>query len=363
MSSWYLEGYFSGDGHIHRQPVQDTPFVMGRDEAAGLTISAGSISRRHAQINFNIEHISIEDLGSKNGTYVNHRRIEESTSLQHGDIIHLGDVEMRLMQTNKAREDDKSESTIIVTPDLSNKFPYGAKELEQILDTRQLTTAFQPIVVHDNSGIYGYEILGRGTSDLLPRSPGALFQVAESVGLEVRLSEMFRNVGVEIATELKLQGPLFINTHPSELLQLDQLISSIQALRARFPGTEILLEIHEQAISDVNAIKLLKAEMQKLQIKIAYDDFGVGQSRLLELVEATPQIIKFDMVLIDNIHLAEPAKIDLVKQLHQLARNLNIQTLAECLSKPEDYEVCKTVGFDFYQGFLFGVPQYPAEFN
>ena len=362
MSSWYLEGYFSGDGHIHRQPLKETPFIMGRDEAASLTISAGAISRRHAQISFNAATISIEDMGSKNGTYVNHKLIDTVTVLQHGDIIHLGDVEMRLMQTNKMQDESKSESTIIVTPDLSNKFPYGAKELEQILETRQLTSAFQPIVYHDNSGTYGYEILGRGLSDLLPRSPGALFQVAESVGLEVRLSEMMRNIGVEIANDLKLQGPLFINTHPSELVNLDQLIGSIQGLRGRFPNTHIMLEIHEQAISDVNAIKLLKAEMEKLAIKIVYDDFGVGQSRLLELVEATPQIIKFDMVLIDNIHLADPAKIDLVKQLHQLARNLNIQTLAECLSKPEDYEVCKSIGFDYYQGFYFGKPLFPSEF-
>ncbi len=362
MSSWYLEGYFAGDRMIHRQSIQELPFIMGREAGLPLTIASNSISRRHAQIHINDGAISIEDMGSKNGTYVNHRQIESATPLSHGDIIHLGDVEMRLMQANKANQEE-CESTIMMTPDLSNKFPYGAKELEEIIACEQITTAYQSIVFADGRTGYGYEILGRGTSDLLPKSPGVLFQVAESVGMEIPLSELMRNKGVETAVELGLKGPLFINTHPSELHDPDALLRSIHALRQRCPTAEVLLEIHEQAISDVAAIKNIKLELAKMSIMIAYDDFGVGQSRLLELVEATPDVLKFDMVLTQDIHLAEQPKIDLVKQLHELARSLKINTLAECVSKQEEYEVCKSIGFDLYQGYLFDEPKYPSEFR
>jgi EAL domain-containing protein (putative c-di-GMP-specific phosphodiesterase class I) len=366
MLPWYLEGYFSGDGLIHRQPIQETPFVMGREENLGLTVFANAISRRHAAIAVNDSVITIEDLGSKNGTFVNHKRIDSHSPapLAHGDIIHLGDVEMRLMLTNKARDEQQGESTLIVTPtDLSSKFPFGAKELNEIIDGGHITTAFQPIVFHDNRGAYGYEILGRGTSELLPKSPATLFAVAESVGLEVQLSEIMRNRGIELATRLGLKGPLFVNTHPSELRDPDLLLASISAMRRQFPQAQVLLEIHEQAITDVQAIKSIKQQLQKMDILIAYDDFGVGQSRLLELVEATPDVLKFDMMLTQDIHLAEPAKVELVKQLHELARRLNIHTLAECVSKPEEYHVCQQIGFDYYQGYLFGEPQYEAEFK
>ena len=362
MMSWYLEGYFTDDGLIHRQPIKDSPFVMGREENLGLTVFANAMSRRHAQISQHGSAIIIEDLGSKNGTYVNHQLITSATALAHGDIIHLGDIEMRLMLSNKARDEAQGESTVMVTPDLSNKFPFGAKELAEIIEKGEITTAFQSIVYHDNSSAYGYEILGRGTSDLLPKSPGALFEVAESVGLEVQLSELMRNKGVEIGAQLGLKGPLFINTHPFELRDPDQLLGSIRDLRRRFPSAEVLLEIHEQAITDIDAIKSIKADLKKLDILIAYDDFGVGQSRLLELVEATPDVLKFDMMLTQDIHLAEPAKLELVKQLHEVARKLNIKTLAECVSKQEEYAVCQTIGFDYYQGYLFDEPKYPSEF-
>lgn len=364
MQSWYVEGYFTGDGFIHRQPIKDTPFVMGREENLPLSIFAGAISRRHAQIEVDGVCMTIMDLGSKNGTYVNHQRIEGPTAVRHGDIIHLGDVEMRLMEDNHVDEESQRDSTIIMTPDdLSNKFPYGAKELEQILDIGAITTAFQAIVNYDNSAVYGYEVLGRGTSDLLPKDPGTLFGVAESVGLEVRLSELMRNTGVELAVGLGLKGPLFINTHPNELRDVDCLMGSIRQLRKRFPNVSILLEIHEQAITDINEIKSIKADLKAMDILIGYDDFGVGQSRLLELVEATPDVLKFDILLTQNIHLAEPAKLELVQQLHTLARKLNINTLAECVSQKEEFDVCSTIGFDLYQGYLFEEPKYPKEFE
>jgi EAL domain-containing protein (putative c-di-GMP-specific phosphodiesterase class I) len=361
MLPWYLEGYFSDDGFIHRQPIQESPFIMGREEDLGLTVFANAISRRHAQIRVDGSVIVIEDLGSKNGTYVNHKLIGGATPLAHGDIIHLGDVEMRLMLSNKSRDEEQCESTVMVTPDLSNKFPFGAKELSEIIDGGHITTAFQPIVFKQNRGNYGYEILGRGTSELLPKSPGALFSVAESVGLDIKLSELMRNKGIELAAKIGLKGPLFVNTHPSELRDPDLLMASIEAMRRRFPTTDVLLEIHEQAISDVQAIKSIKQELKKMDILIAYDDFGVGQSRLLELVEATPDVLKFDMMLTQDIHLAEPAKLELVQQLHDLAKRLNIQTLAECVSKQEEHDVCEGIGFDLYQGYLFGEPKYEGD--
>jgi EAL domain-containing protein (putative c-di-GMP-specific phosphodiesterase class I) len=40
---------------------------------------------------------------------------------------------------------------------------------------------------------------------------------------------------------------------------------------------------------------------------------------------------------------------------------LGIQTLGECISQQEDYVVCQTIGFDYYQGFLFAMPRFIHE--
>lgn len=333
MPSWYLEGYFGIDDLLQRKFIDVSPFLIGRKENLSLSIAISSVSRLHAIISEEDGILSINDLGSSNGTFVNHLSISSPTKLAHGDVIHLGNVEMRLMHDQTQHEKVASDSTIMTPRDrLSNHFPTGVKELE--------------------------ELLGRGAHPGLPVNPGGLFQIAESVGLDVQLSEMLREVGIQTAVENGLKGHVFMNTHPSEMANPDQLMQKIHWLKKKYPDCQMALEIHEQAIPNIDLIKHIKSELKKWDILLSYDDFGVGQSRLLELVEAAPDILKFDMMLVDNIHKAPQAKVELVQQLHDMARSLKIKTLAECLSQQEDYVLCQKVGFDFYQGYLFALPRF-----
>ena len=58
--------------------------VIGR-ENAGLTIDDEELSRRHAVLRSSVGSVEIEDLGSRNGTFVNGGRIESVTRLLGGD--------------------------------------------------------------------------------------------------------------------------------------------------------------------------------------------------------------------------------------------------------------------------------------
>lgn len=358
MQFWYLEGYFNADGGVQKQYVDEFPFVIGREDKLPLTVAMSSVSRRHAILTKTpLGSLLLDDMNSSNGTFVNHKRISEPTLLNHGDVIHIGSVEMRVMLDAMVHENNQRETTIIVSPDkLSSHFPAGVSELDELLARKMVNPAYQSIVYHDNSSAFGYELLGRGNHPKLPESPGGLFQIAESVGLEVQLSEMFRDVGVETAVKNNLQGHLFVNTHPSEMKNPDRLMSKFFDLNKRYPSCKVVLEVHEQAITDIQLIKHIKSELKKRDLLLSYDDFGVGQSRLLELVEAAPDVLKFDMMLVNDIHKAHASKLELVQQLHKMAKSLGIQTLGECISQQEDYVVCQTVGFDYYQGFLFAKP-------
>ena len=63
--------------------------VIGRVDA-GLTIDDEEVSRRHAVVRPGDDALEIEDLGSRNGTYVNGVRIESVTRLSGGDSVKLG---------------------------------------------------------------------------------------------------------------------------------------------------------------------------------------------------------------------------------------------------------------------------------
>jgi DNA-binding winged helix-turn-helix (wHTH) protein len=66
--------------------------VIGRDPDCAVMIDAPNVSRRHACIVVRGGEVTIEDLGSKNGTYVNGRRVREITRLDDGCRMRIGPV-------------------------------------------------------------------------------------------------------------------------------------------------------------------------------------------------------------------------------------------------------------------------------
>lgn len=64
--------------------------VIGRDDECAVTLDFTGVSRRHARITVGEERVTVEDLGSKNGTFVNDVRVEGEVELRDGDRIRLG---------------------------------------------------------------------------------------------------------------------------------------------------------------------------------------------------------------------------------------------------------------------------------
>jgi EAL domain-containing protein (putative c-di-GMP-specific phosphodiesterase class I) len=90
---------------------------------------------------------------------------------------------------------------------------------------------------------------------------------------------------------------------------------------------------------------------------LVYDDFGAGQARLIELAEVPPDYLKFDRSLIQQIHQAPAARHQLLEGLVKMALELGIRLIAEGLENPAEVDICRTLGFDYGQGFLFAVPR------
>ena len=71
--------------------------VIGRDPAsAALVIEDPEASRRHASLIPEGQSLNVEDLGSTNGTFVNGARVTAKRLLQPGDVVRIGQTELRL---------------------------------------------------------------------------------------------------------------------------------------------------------------------------------------------------------------------------------------------------------------------------
>jgi len=82
-------------------PVTQERFTIGRLPQCDLYLPIGGVSRNHAQIVKTTDGIwMIEDLGSKNGTQVNDRRLSRPQELHDGDLVCLGNFSLLVMLTN-----------------------------------------------------------------------------------------------------------------------------------------------------------------------------------------------------------------------------------------------------------------------
>jgi pSer/pThr/pTyr-binding forkhead associated (FHA) protein len=70
--------------------------VLGRDPDLRLFLDAPGVSRRHAVIKVAGEQATIEDLGSKNGTFVAEQQLTSPRLLADGDVIKIGSVALTL---------------------------------------------------------------------------------------------------------------------------------------------------------------------------------------------------------------------------------------------------------------------------
>jgi FHA domain/Domain of unknown function (DUF4388) len=90
-------------------PLLDTECTIGRASDNAITVPDGSVSSKHARVLRTEEGFVIEDLQSRNGTYVNGERVTEGQrKLSDGDLIRLGKV---IMTFNIARETKAGETT------------------------------------------------------------------------------------------------------------------------------------------------------------------------------------------------------------------------------------------------------------
>ena len=72
--------------------IERTESVLGRSLDADIRFDVPGVSRRHARIVVDGDHVALEDLGSQNGTYLRGERITGRAILADGDEVRLGPV-------------------------------------------------------------------------------------------------------------------------------------------------------------------------------------------------------------------------------------------------------------------------------
>jgi EAL domain-containing protein (putative c-di-GMP-specific phosphodiesterase class I) len=218
-----------------------------------------------------------------------------------------------------------------------------------------LFIAYQPIVSWSKRSVYAYEALLRSREPSLPH-PGALLNAAERLNRVHELGRRIREKAVEPLSRLPDDVLLFLNLHPTDLLD-EHLFATTTAVSG-YAG-RIVLEITERAsLNETKDVQGRIATLRRLGFRIAIDDLGAGYAGLTSFTLLEPEIVKLDMGLIRNLH-AEPTKLTLVRTMIAMCNELGIIVTSEGIETPDERDALERAGCDLMQGYLFAKPTDP----
>jgi EAL domain-containing protein (putative c-di-GMP-specific phosphodiesterase class I) len=351
LDGWFLAGHLGDQSGLTQIPIGKIPFTIGRSTGADFCLNSKSVSKAHAEIIAAVDAVLVRDLGSTNGTFVNGHRIIDPTPVGEDDLLQFADMEFRLGRDLSGTGEHTAVGDCIEDGWLISR-------LHEVINHRKFTMAYQSIVDNRHFQPVAYEALVRCELPGL-ESPLKLFEAASRIGVEERVSSLCRQQAVETLASHPAQGKLFLNTHPNEFLG-PELVRTLADLRLKAGARQLVLEIHEAAVPDLGTMREFRDALRDLGIGLAYDDFGAGQSRLLELTKIPPDYLKFDRSLLKDIATASSSHHALVLALLRHAQEAGIATVAEGLDSRDDVDVCLEMGFSHFQGYYFSRP-IPAE--
>ena len=224
---------------------------------------------------------------------------------------------------------------------------------------------YQPKFQLASRKILGLEALLRWQEGNILHGPGEFRAALEDTILSREigafvLEEAFSQAGKWVSAGIDF-GHLAVNMSPQQF-QSDNLVDEFLE-RLACHGLEphhIQLEITEETVLSRSAdeVRAVCSRLRAKGVRIAFDDFGTGFASLTHLIEFPVDIIKIDRSFVGR--LAEDARARaIVASVVGLARNLDLDIIAEGVETEVQGELLLAMGCRIAQGYLFS-PAVPA---
>jgi diguanylate cyclase (GGDEF)-like protein/PAS domain S-box-containing protein len=327
--------------------------IEGLDEAAVL-----AVAERLHQATSRVYELTGQQIFSSSsiGIVTNLQRYENVS-----DILRDADIAMYRSKSQKVPYivfDDEMFRQVSIKQRLET-------DLRQALDKQELFLVYQPVVDLPSKNIVGFEALLRWQRQEKVVSPLDFIPLAEETGLIVPigawvLEEACKQLKTWMHDLARTDLYVTVNLSSRQLAQSD-LVPMIQNILAKYalPYHTLHLEITESVIieNQYAAVTTLEA-LKAMGVRILMDDFGTGYSSLNYLTNLPIDRLKLDRSFISQIE-HDPKIFEIVRTILTLAKNVDMNVIAEGIETASQAELLTTLQCDFGQGFLFAKPQPP----
>jgi EAL domain-containing protein (putative c-di-GMP-specific phosphodiesterase class I) len=222
--------------------------------------------------------------------------------------------------------------------------------IANVIDTRAIYMAYQPIVSLSTGEHTGFEALARFSAEPV-RSPDEWFADAHSISRGVELEILAISSALDALVEIASNVYLSLNVSPCTILS-----GRLQIVLAGAPLDRLVLELTEHApIDEYAALGAALAPLRNRGLKLAIDDAGSGYASFRHILQLRPDIIKLDQSLIRDIDL-DQGRHALAKGLTTFATETGCTIVAEGVENERELTVLKSIGVQAAQGYFFGRP-------
>jgi len=275
---------------------------------------------------------------------------------------------------NKIKKENKKNCSIFLASDkkeLDEKLAFQSQLSRSVRNThKDFILHYQPVIDAGCEGLIGAEALLRWISpnnDIV--SPIRVIAALEATGHMDGVGAWVLEEGIRQCSEWIRAGAgpdflIHINITAEDLMRpnYSQSVISLLSKHLLNPGN-LILEITETSLmkSIANCRQNL-IRLRKAGVKISIDDFGTGYSSLNYLRELPVDEIKIDRAFLENIH-KDRYNQSFISAMIILAHSIPRNVCIEGVETREQANAVRELGADVFQGFFYGRPVSPSEFE
>ncbi|MCB1258034.1 MAG: EAL domain-containing protein, partial [Microthrixaceae bacterium] len=288
---------------------------------------------------------------------------------------HTAEVMLRNADTAMYRAKDQGQNEVAVFEPHMHTATFDRLQLRADLARavahNQFEAYYQPIVDLDTSRIIGAEALVRWRHPQRGMvGPNLFIPLAEETGLISAIGEwMIEKATHDLAawlidySESMEKFTVSVNLSPQQLKNANLVDCVTHLLRdAGLPPERLVLEITESTLvtEASGAVSMMKA-LRDTGIRLSIDDFGTGYSSLGYIQQFDFDVLKIDKSFVDNV--AKGTNRRIVQTIMDLARNLEVKTVAEGIEEMDQVEVLRSLACPYGQGYIYSRPVPESDFR
>lgn len=244
-----------------------------------------------------------------------------------------------------------------------NSLIQNKEALTRLIERRAVRYAFQPIVDARTGAVFALEALMRSDMEEF-KSVTDILEIAKYEGKLNQIEEMTWFEAMRAFVEHLKAGRIgeetyiFLNSIPNQYLSVQAERVFVNEYR-EYLG-RIVVELTEEERIDKEVWDKKRTHHRELGGKIALDDYGTGYNSEKMLITVSPDFIKVDIAIVNNIHQSSDKRA-IVEYIVNYAHERGKYIIAEGVETAEETAEVIRLGVDYLQGFYMAKPTFNPE--